>query len=392
MELAYNCVELPSGYRGGVASFTHGLLKGLLQSGAGNTLHVIVTEENAADFASYQQAPNVRLKVIGRASNALKTAKRVSMLLGSKAAFRTFSNGMWRDARDYINRETQVAYVPTTTLPYYDSRIPTLLSMHDIQQVHFPQYFTWTEKVARKYRFGESAKEPICFQASSHFIRNDLISNFSSVSLDRVFLIPEGVDYNLFRSAGSYKNHVLPENVPDSFLFMPAQLWHHKNHLLVLRALKIIFCEQGIKLPLVMTGKPYATYPLIMDFIAKEKMDWVKYLGAVDFSVLLALYAHSRLLICASQHESSSLPVLEAAAVGTPIVASNIPPHVEMAQNIRMNLFDVQSAEHLAEILLENWERNHKLDIEANIRASESYDWSRIGQRYWDLFEHMLRT
>ena len=49
----------------------------------------------------------------------------------------------------------------------------------------------------------------------------------------------------------------------------------------------------------------------------------------MPFKTLVALYKKSKFLITATLYESSSLPILEAAASKTSIIASDTPPNIE---------------------------------------------------------------
>lgn len=53
--------------------------------------------------------------------------------------------------------------------------------------------------------------------------------------------------------------------------------------------------------------------------------------GEVDHLSLAALYSHAAAFVTASVHEGFGLPVLEAMFFGAPVVATEIPPHVELA-------------------------------------------------------------
>jgi len=49
-------------------------------------------------------------------------------------------------------------------------------------------------------------------------------------------------------------------------------------------------------------------------------MGYIRYVGKVSFQDMVALYQMAAFMITATLHESSSLPILEAAAAGTPII------------------------------------------------------------------------
>src|SRR4030095_6012975 len=100
--------------------------------------------------------------------------------------------------------------------------------------------------------------------------------------------------------------------IPATYLFFPAQLWHHKNHLLVLRAL-LKLKQEGLTIPLVLVGAQFSAAAGIFQFIKEHKMQYVHYLGKVPFDDLVALYQGARFMITAVLYESSSLPILEAA-------------------------------------------------------------------------------
>ena len=78
--------------------------------------------------------------------------------------------------------------------------------------------------------------------------------------------------------------------LPERFLFFPAQLWPHKNHLTLLKALKQIEAKHGAKIPLVLTGEKFSAAPGIFQFIAEQSMAYVRHLGKVTFKEMVALY------------------------------------------------------------------------------------------------------
>jgi glycosyltransferase involved in cell wall biosynthesis len=93
-----------------------------------------------------------------------------------------------------------------------------------------------------------------------------------------------------------------------------------------------------------------------------------------------------------SLHESNSLPIFEAAAAGTPIIASRIPPNEELKGVFQLNLFDPLKVEDLAELLLQMWEDVSTGADQAghNRKCVTAYSWDNAAKQYLQLFERAL--
>jgi glycosyltransferase involved in cell wall biosynthesis len=267
-----------------------------------------------------------------------------------------------------------------------------MLSMHDIQHVHFPEFFSKFRIRVRTLRFYNSALASTRIQASSNFIKNDLLKHFSFLDSKRVKIITEGVNLDDF-SGLSTINIKDKFSLPQKFIFFPATLWKHKNHISVLKALKIIEETKGIKIPLILTGGKNTAYNDLMSFIKENEMSYVRYLGKVSWEELIALYKNAYLLITAVLYESSSLPILEASASNLPIIASKTPPNEEMGKVLKLNLFDPNDVNDLVVNLINCW---NNLDLkpqkEFNIKKIELYSWKNIAKEYHKDFNLLLNN
>jgi glycosyltransferase involved in cell wall biosynthesis len=265
--------------------------------------------------------------------------------------------------------------------------------MHDIQHVHYPEFFSWTRRLNRKITYGLSAQYASFIQASSQFIKDDLLASFPGISPRHIEVIPEGVNAPEFSApvdGAQLDNYYLP----DKFLFCPAQLWPHKNHITILRALKVIEAEHNLKIPLVLTGAKYSAAPDIFKFVAQQSMNYVFYLGKVPFKDLVALYQRAAFLITAVLYESSSLPVLEAAAAGTPIIASNIRPNQELAEVLQLNLFSPLDVEDAARLIFSLW--TDEMNVSAQVRHNQQhilkYSWESVARKYLRFFRRIAAS
>ena len=96
------------------------------------------------------------------------------------------------------------------------------------------------------------------------------------------------------------------------------------------------------------------------------------------------------ILITAVLYESSSLPIIEAAASGLPIIASNTPPNIEMSKFLTMNLFDPNNVDELEAILFNCWNDSEiQKQSESNKINVKRYSWNRIAKEYMYEFNQL---
>lgn len=305
-----------------------------------------------------------------------------------EAASRAFSARLGDVLASHVDL-LYVPYVPSAVFPR--PNVPTVYSMHDIQQVHYPQFFTDSELQEREVAFARCVEHATVIQASSRFMFNDFCKHFAKLDQSNVEVIPEGVDIGLFSTRHPDSDVTKRYGLPQSFLFLPAQLWHHKNHITLLRALSRLN-ERGLVLPLVLTGAQYNASEDVFKFIEKNELDGqVLYLGVVPFDDVIALYQHARFLVMPSLYESSSIPILEAAAAGTPIIAGRIPPNEEFAEHLEMRLFAPTDDAELARVIEEAWddEETSRAQVAANRGGVQRYSWDNAARMYLQLFERL---
>lgn len=395
MRVGINCLRIYPGYQGGINSFTFGLIDGFSRVGAQHEFTIFVTPWNAELFEAHAASSNFTIVEIDEAEQGLLRGMHKRLPLRVKRRLPLAAPGAYSSRyAALMERKADVFYVPYVPpprlFPFPDA--PTVYSIHDIQHVHYPEFFTAEELVEREASFTKCVAHATAVQASSRYMSEDFCAYFSKLNESNVEVIPEGVDIELFSQRRPEVEVAARYRLPASFAFTPAQLWPHKNHLTTLRALARLR-ERGLVVPLVLTGTEYSAAPDIFDFIADHGLgDQVFYLGVLPFDDIVALHQTARLLVTASLFESSSLPILEAAAAGTPIAAARIPAHEEMAEHLEMRLFEPTDDAELADALEEAWtdEQTNSAQVAANRVGVQRYSWDNAARMYLELFERLL--
>lgn len=395
MRVGINCLRLNPSYAGGINTFTLGLLKGLSTISNGTRFHVFGTTGNESLFHSLRDAKNFDFTMIDNLAHRFRRQLcRAALLTSSDKAYEATCNQAFRSVRELIEHQVDVVYVPSTVLPYFNSEKPTVLSIHDIQHVHYPEFFSWPVRLSRRLTYGLSARHADFFQASSKFIKCDLQQSFGCITERQIEIIPEGVSREEFSRPINTKALKNRYRIPERFLFYPAQFWFHKNHMILLKALRQVEKTHGLEIPLVLTGGEYSAAPSIFRYLAEEKMHYVKYLGKVPFEDLVGLYQSATFLVMPSLHESNSLPVLEAAAAGTAIIASNIAPNEELSCTLQLHLFNPNDADELARLIYCLWHDQAGASAQAahNRQQIAKYSWENTARGFGRLFERAANS
>jgi glycosyltransferase involved in cell wall biosynthesis len=143
--------------------------------------------------------------------------------------------------------------------------------------------------------------------------------------------------------------------LPERYFFMPNQFWAHKNHRLVVRALKMLK-ESGMSVTVVATGKQLdprnaAYVPSLVAEVQDAGLaaEFVMP-GMIPYNDLMPLMQASIALLNPSLFEGWSTTVEEARAAGVPMILSDLAVHREQAGS-QAAYFDRHSAESLARVL-----------------------------------------
>lgn len=388
MRIGVDLCEWNVDYAGGVNTFAGGLVGGLIAtSEPGDVLVLIVTPRNSCFLRQKFRAPGVEfLEVpVSRLGARINTTLfDISWAVGNFKLRhwydRIFRAGLMRR----IDRSIDALVAPMTLLEFYALRKPSLLSIHDIQQEYHPEFFTWKQRVRRWAPYRLSASQAWKVQASSQYIKDCLLEKFRFLDAGKISVIAEGVDFETFAKTGDERPEGAASLHSGEFVFYPAQLWPHKNHLLLVEALARYRDRTGTEQVCVMSGGDYGNWPVIRARAQALGLRRLHYLGRVSFAELLWLYRNCAAVLALGLHESSSLPVREGAVFGKPLICLDIPPNREAADYLRIRLVDRTDPENLAEafMCLTSCDDELAKASSENTNLVRKLDWKKIAGEY----------
>lgn len=403
MKVGIFLYKIDPSYKGGVASYVNGLLGGFLQLNNRVEYKLFCSSENYHLFNNKFDKQNVEVinldvKIYGD-NRFIKYRKKVIHLFVDYFAvlpiinltFARFFCFFYKALLEYLRKsDCDIMYVPNT-FPLYLS-IPIVASIHDIQHVHYPQFFSWGQRVHRKVYFHEAVKNSSVVQASSEYMAKDF-RDFFKLEKDKVVVVKDGID-NIFRSPIADSKIVETKNkfkITDHFIFYPAQHWQHKNHITLIKAISILKDNFNINIDLILTGEINKKYDYLYSFIADSSVrQQIKLLGNVSREELICLYKLCDVVAMTSLHESNSLVVLEALAAGALVVASDIEPNVELNDG-SFAIFKQLDASDLAQKIFELLSSIRKnILIENGKKLSSNFTWEKAAGNYLNIFNSLI--
>lgn len=130
-------------------------------------------------------------------------------------------------------------------------------------------------------------------------------------------------------------------------------------------------------------------------YIDHASEEWnVLGVGLVRDEELVALIQCARLVINPSLYEAGNGSGLDAWALGTPVVMSNIPAFVEHLDvlGVRANLFNPRCCHEMRDAILDVLENPGKAeaDAEESRKALTKYGWDIVAGKYLDFFASVI--
>lgn len=169
------------------------------------------------------------------------------------------------------------------------------------------------------------------------------------------------------------------------------QFWKHKNHMVVFNAISILKRKLQCDITFVFTGKmeDYRNPDYIqeLDRIIKENSlkENIEILGFIERNEQLIIMKNSEFLVQPSLYEGWGTVVEDAKVLNKTILLSDIPVHREQ-MNEKCILFDPHNPEKLAELILQEYHKEHHDNIEKGIE-----DMKKRALEYSKGFEQLLR-
>ena len=276
-----------------------------------------------------------------------------------------------------------------------EKKIPTIVTLHHPitkdRKLEMEHTKTWWKRraISRWYSFVNmqgkvASKMPRVVVVSENSIAD--IHTDMKVSLDRMKLVPVGVDPDLFTPLphiSRKSGHLITTASADVAL---------KGLSYLLEALAKIRTERDVHLTIIGRPREGANADLIRKL---GLTDCITHVSGVSDERIVELYAESELAVVPSLYEGFSLPAIEAMSTGICLVATTggALPEVTGVDNDTVLSCPAGDAEALAASIrrgLDNAELRNRIGAAGRTRVVERWSWKHCAQLTVDQYREVL--
>ena len=253
---------------------------------------------------------------------------------------------------EIVKREKIDALFISTQSYFPNLETKMIAPVHDLMH----RYESRFSEVRNDYRFREKmfkceAKYAECLLTDSELGRQQFIESYSRYmkgSLPHIVSLPFIIPAHIGKTNEEYVD------VPDKYVFYPAQFWQHKNHINLIKAVQLLKSDID-DIHLVLVGSEKNCLQEIKTYIADNALEKnITILGFVSDGNISYLYKHAVALVMPSYFGPTNIPPLEAMALGCPVIVSNKYAMPEQVEDAGL-LFNPDSPEEIAECIRQVW-------------------------------------
>jgi glycosyltransferase involved in cell wall biosynthesis len=391
LRIAIEC-RIPS-FQQGVGTAILSLAKALSDTKINDQKYTFIVHEEMRDWlAPYVYGPCSLVSIAPSRFSVLKKHLRpigplryLKRKLSSKSVTIPVSDGYVESQKfDLVHFPTQAAYL---------TELPSIYQPHDLQHLHYPEFFTKSEFAAREklYRFFCDRASFVCVH--TQWTKRDLIKQYG-ITPEKIAVIPWGSVFQAYKtpSIDAVDATARKYGFKDRFFFYPAATWPHKNHEVIFHALHYLKSNFGIVIDVYFTGATIKPRPdlnrLARDLGISQQVHFVGFMTAEE---LQSVFLKATAMIYASKFEGFGLPILEAFYARLPVISSNASTLPEVAQDAVL-YFDPDSPAELATLMkkiLDAPEIRQEL-IEKGTQVLSQYSFKDAAANFQTLYERTI--
>ena len=311
-------------------------------------------------------------------------ARAISVVLPS-----VLPPGLWEQyTLPKAHGDKHLLLCPSYVVPLF-ARCPTFLIHHGSYE-GYPQAFSWWALNKARVIYACSARRATRVSTVSEYSKKDIM-RFYHLPAERISVVPDGVDTRQFRplrdraALSDWRRRVFGEDIP--YIAYVGKPTERRNLSALIRAFAALKKEKHLHHKLLVVGADLPGTSPFRQVIAELNLDTeVVIIGHANRDEMVWVYNAADLLVYPSSYEGFGMPVLEAMACGTPVIALDNTAFPEFAGGVAHLLPDarVSTLANGISAVLGDAAWRERMASDGPKRAA-AYDWGLVTKRYLDL-------
>lgn len=378
MNIAINLLQFVVGGSGGVETYVKELISkiGSEEKYKNINLYILMMPEDEIFFTEGKNIKIIRIKKLSRPETLIY---RILRKINKNLDYET------KKIKKIIEKyKIDIIHYPFSVITNFNINIPTVLSVMDIQQEFYPEFFSEKDLIARKNSYKISCEKADKIITISDFTRKTIIDKYK-------------INPNKLKTAhlGSEVTTELKavKGLPKEFMYYPAGMWPHKNHKNLFKAMKILKKEYNFSPNLVLTGIKVKNEKDIKKIISRFSLSKnITILGYLSHNEISYIYSKAHFLVFPSLFEGFGMPPLEAMGAGLPVACSNVTSLPEIVGKAAL-MFNPKKPKEIAKAIYKLWldGKTRKDLIKKGLEQAKIFSWDNTIRNNVKVYEEVYK-
>lgn len=278
-----------------------------------------------------------------------------------------------------------VLFVPSHVLPLW-SRAKMVNTIHDVGFMAFKQVYRWSDRQYLRWSTKYAISLAKRLIAVSDFTKQELLRYFPSAQSGQITVVHHGYDHQLYRpmtDSGADQAVLKRYQLTTPYLIYVGRLESKKNIIGLLNGFRRYLQDNPQSLvQLVLVGRRSTDYGAVNNLLADPVLRGRTIeLGWLPEEAVPSLMRQASGFIMPSWYEGFGLPVVQAMAVGTPVLLARTGSLPEIGEQAAI-YFEPDNTDELAQKinqLITDSQFRQQL-IEAGPRQASQFSWPKAAQ------------
>lgn len=359
MRIGIDLLWVRPGICGGTEAYIRNLLDGFVTYDDKNEYTLFVSRDNGDTFRHYENSPHMKLCVC-----PVNSAKQPIRILWENLYLDKWAraNGVER------------MFIPVYSKPRSNGKIPYVTVIHDLQALHYPEYFSFIRRAFLRRAWKYTCKSAEKVITISEYCRQDLIQNYPLVAKKCMTIYNPIIatdDLADFKELAD-RYHI----TSGEYFYCVSSLLSHKNMETLFKAMSR--WEGPEKLVLSGVGQNAEKLQALLE--QYEVADKVIPTGFVHPGERDCLYEHCKVFLFPSVFEGFGMPPIEAMRKGKRVVMTDKTCLEEVTQGKAIYVKEPFSVEEWLERM------QYALTLPEQVEAFPQYEQENITRAYMALW------